>query len=271
MKRLLIAVLVVAASCQSVLSDYCGNDCQIYKYTLQDIDRLLIHEANNHRFNLHQEGGTSYLSRAQYILGALNGKIRNSYQPYQNQPRYQASSGNGFGCKQLEDEILAKSKEFGIEKIGLESNLNRLRKVFNYQDERDRFNENLLEEANNKTQTCVHRLFEYENVIKSLNSKNSEQAKKIKQQEETIKSLDKEKKRLQAKLNNNAPAIHGETGKIYPEVNNPTPTIEADGSTVSTTTEIIEPPASSNATDIDYEGGGSSPIPDIDLRNSGDS
>lgn len=242
----------MAISCQSVICYRCeySQQCETYKFSLEEIGKLLKQESNYHQFNIQGEGGYTYFAQTQYILRALNDKIANSYR----------QSYNGAGCNQLENEILAKSKEFGIEKIGLENNLMRLRKVLNYQDERNRFNVDLLEESNNKTQSCVQRKNELENAIKSLNSKHNEQSQKIKQQDEKIKSLEKETRRLQAKLNANAPAIHGETGKIYPEVNNTIPTIAVNGPTITSTTEKTVSPTT--------EEGETSPIPDIDLRNS---
>lgn len=269
MKRLLIALLVVAISFQSVLSYGCAypKECLTYKYALDEIDRSVTDQAYNHNLNVHYDGGQTYLSRVQYILKALNDKITNSYRTSSR-----GSSGNSFGCKQLEDEILARSKEFGIEKIGLESNLIRLRKVFDHQDERNNFNLYLLVESNNKTQTCELNRSALEDTIKSVNLKNNEQARKIKQQEEHIKSLEKETRRLQAKLNANAPAIHGETGKIYPEVGNPTPTSEAAGPAVTSTTEMAVPPPSSDTITTVAEDSEANPVPDIDLRNNdGDS
>lgn len=265
MKRQFIALLLVAVSCQSVLSYRCeySEDCETCKYTLQEIDKLLVKEANYHKFNLNYERGGTYLSRTQYILKAFNDKLAKS-----SNQRACGYGGNSFGCKQLEDEILAKAEEFGIEKIGLESNVIRLRKVLNYQDERNSFNENLLEESYNKTQICIQSTSELESSNKSLDSKNTEQTKKIKQLEERIKSLEKETKRLQAKLNANAPAIHGETGKIYPEVNNTISTIGADDPVPTSTTEVAVPPVSSNTTASVDENDESALIPDIDLRAS---
>lgn len=264
MKRLLIALLVAAVSCQSVLSyQYYPQDCYVYKNELSQINNLIIQESNYHGFNLYNERGKTVVSRVQYILNALNDKISNRYDQ-----RSYSSSGNDVGCKQLEDEILAKSKDFGIEKIGLESNLIRLRKLLGHLDERNRFNAAILEESINKTQTCEQIKSELENANQSLDSKNAEQARKIKQQEEKIKSLEQETKRLQAKLNANAPAIHGETGKIYPEVHNPIPTVEADSPKITSTTEIAVPSASSNTSATEAEEAETSPIPDIDLRNS---
>lgn len=265
MKRWLIAFLVVAVSCQSVLSygyQY-SEECESFKYSLNEMNRLLVQEANNHKFNLNYERGGTYVSRTHYILKAFNDKLAKTY----NQKSC-GNGGNGFGCKQLEDEILAKAKEFGIEKIGLESNVIRLRKVLSYQDERNSFNENLLEESYNKTQTCVQSKSELESTNKSLDTKNTEQARKIKQLEEKIKSLEKETKRLQAKLNANAPAIHGETGHIYPEVNNTIPTTGADDPVITSTTEIAVPLVSRNATASVDENDESTSIPDIDLRAS---
>lgn len=248
-------LLLVALSCQSVLSYGYDCSCDSYKHSLDEIAKLLVQESNYHHLNIRGEGGYTYFSQTQYILRALNDKITKSYRQSSHGSGY-----NGIGCYQLEEEILAKSKELGIEKIGLESNSIRLRKVLNYLDERNRFNVNMLEESNNKTQSCIQSTHELGSENKLLNSKLIEQTKKTKQQEEKIKSLERETKRLQAKLNGNAPAIHGETGKIYPEVNNVTSVADVVGPATTRTTE-----GTVNSTTTESE---ASPIPDIDLRNS---
>lgn len=250
MSRVIQVLLLLAASCQSMISygySY-PNHCETYKHSLEEIGNLLAQEANYHQFNLYGEGGYTYYSRTQYILKALNDKILQSHRQ------------NPHGCNQLEAEILAKSKEFGIEKIGLESNFIRLRKVLNYQDERNRFNVDMLEEYNNKTQICEQSKHALEVRITSLNAKQNEQSSKIKQQDDKIKTLEKENKRLQVIVNANAPAIHGETGRIYPAVNNTIPTIATDVPAITSTTEINVSPTS--------EEGEPTPIPDIDLRKS---
>lgn len=254
MNRLIKVLLLVAITCQSVTSHRCeySQTCDSYKYTLEDIGKLLEEESNYHRLNLRGEGGNSYYSQTLYILRALNDKITNSYR----QSSY-GSSNNGNECRQLEEAIMAKTKEFGIEKIGLESSLIRLRKVLNYQDERNRFNVDMLEESNNKTQNCIQSAQQLENENKMLNSNLIGQSKQIIQQDEKNKSLEKENRRLQAKLNANAPAIHGTTGKIYPAVNDSSAVVEVAGPATTSTTETT------TTTGIDTM----KPIPDIDLRN----
>lgn len=205
MKPQIIVLLVIGINCQSVLCAFSKKDCTSFKTALDNIHELLEEEAETHGLNL-EAGGKTYISRTEYILNTLNSKIK------AKPPRNSQISAN---CKLLEVEILAKSKEFGIEKIGLEDNLTRLRKIFNYQDDRYRHQLEVFEESENTTQACEKDRIELESLIQSINVTHNEQIDTIKQLKEQIKMQEKKYQKLQAKLNANAPAIHGGTGAVF--------------------------------------------------------
>lgn len=157
---------------------------------------------------------------------------------------------------------MAKSKEFGIQKIGLEDNLTRLRKVLQYQDDRNSFYLSENEECKQREQDCEEDKTKLGVKLNSSDSNRSQMEKKIKKLNETINKLEVEKKILQTKLNANAPAIHGETGVEYPNIplegTKTTSTTTTESTTVQNTTTIASTEDDNQTTDI----------ADIDLRNS---
>ncbi|XP_062543695.1 uncharacterized protein LOC134211098 [Armigeres subalbatus] len=265
---LMLVALALLFGGQLVL---CARNCQSLQYSLDDIHDLLDAESKQHNYDMYRYGGESYVSRTRYILEKLNADIRktqqsNAHNGYYNPNKYYNSAQPASGCKKLEDEILAKSKEFGIQKIGLEDNLTRLRKVLQYQDDKNSFYLRENEECKKREQDCEEDKTELGIKLNSSESNHAQMEKKIKKLNDTINKLEVEKKILQTKLNANAPAIHGETGIEYPNIQ---PGISKTTST--TTTESIatvEDTTTVTSTEDDNRLNQATDIPDIDLRNS---
>lgn len=265
MQKLVLAALTAVIGCGLV---QCRDPCVPYTSALTEIHEMLDYENDNHNYNMYIHGGPSYESRARYILKSLNADLRraraNNYNGY-NPNKYNNRQGTAkpdSNCKQLEDAILAKSQEFGIEKIGLESNLVRLRKVLDYQDERNNFHSMQNQECTTKEQKCEEDKTSLEAEISAFNSTRKQLHKTIKSLNDTITKLQNEKKVLLTKLNANAPAIHGATGIEYPVAGRETNSTASFSTTETsipvpnvTSTEAVEVPESSSV------------IPDIDLRN----
>lgn len=234
--------LVLGLNSQSVFCAGRSKECTSFKTALDDIHELLEEEAETHGFNLEVKGGKTYFSRTEYVLSVLNSKVK-------------AKAQKSGSCSGLEVEILARTKEFGIEKIGLEDSLTRLRKVFNYQDDRYKHQLVVLEEFENKTQACEEDRIVMESVIQSMNSTHSDLLNTIKQLKEQINIQEKKYQILQAKINSNAPAIHGSTGVIYGD----------DKQRANITEETTNVPL--NAT-VESVPDGRNATADIDVRNS---
>lgn len=271
MRSLLLTALMVMIACALV---QCREPCFKFIDSLEQIHELLINEANNHNYNMAVYGGPSYLSRTRYILEMLNAEMsaaqQESYYGSYNHNKHYNKNGRGKptnGCKQLEDEILTKSREFGIEKIGLEDNLQRLRKVLQYQQDKSNlyFQEN--EECKLKEYYSEGNKTELEAEIQTLKANRAKLEKTIKSLNVTVHKLESDKKKLQAKINANSPAIHGTTGIEYP-----IGAREIVGTTSSTTTTeasaAVQNVTSETSSGDDVGSDQTSVIPDIDLRNS---
>nr|ABF18491.1 putative secreted protein [Aedes aegypti] len=270
MRSLLLTALVVMIACALV---QCEESCLQYIDSLEQIHQQLINEAHNHNYNMQVYGGKSYVSRTSYILKMLNAEIsaaqQESYYGSYSHNKYN-KNGRGKptnGCKELEDEILTKSREFGIEKIGLEDNLQRLRKVLQYQQDKSNFYFQENEECKLQKYYSEGNKTELEAEIQTLKANRAKLEKTIKSLNVTVHKLESDKKKLQAKINANSPAIHGTTGIEYP-----IGAREIVGTTSSTTTTeasaAVQNVTSETSSGDDVGSDQTSVIPDIDLRNS---
>lgn len=265
MQALVLAALTAVIGCRLV---QCGTPCATYINSLEEIHQMLHKEDDYHDYSMYHYGGTTFVSRTRYILQNLNADLKrakaNNFNSY-NSNKYHNQQGSAkpvSGCKQLEDVILAKSKEFGIEKIGLESNLERLKKLLEHQDNRSSFFSKENEECQTREQECEVDKTDLKTKIEAFDKTRAQLNKTIKSLNDTVNKLQNEKKILLAKLNANAPAIHGETGMEYPASGR-----DANSATSFSTTETSVTVQNVTSAEADGVAEPSSAIPDIDLRS----
>lgn len=114
----------------------------------------------------------------------------------------------------LENEITSQSSHYGIEREGLVDSLIRFRILLKFLDDRSLHQLNTIQTEQDKQHICEEEKIDLKNEFRNSNESNYELKRKVTDLTNQIKILTEEKRRLQAKVNNNAPTLDGKTGAI---------------------------------------------------------
>lgn len=177
--------------------------CRGYYYSsyaqsqLESINYLITEEIRAHQLNTALVPNSPY-NLVAFVLEQLNKRINSI----------------GGSCRILEEEIITKSRHYGIEKEGLVENLIRFRELLKFLDDRNLHQQSIIEREKDKQDICEDEKMDLKNQFRNANESNHVLERRVTDLTKQIKILNDEKRRLQAKVNKNSPAIESKTGAI---------------------------------------------------------
>ncbi|XP_058465782.1 uncharacterized protein LOC131439136 [Malaya genurostris] len=189
--------LVVSLLVGSVPTLCRAAQCRAEKAILYGINDLLNEEIIHHNM---RSSHTNFIDKLEFVLQQLNNRI--------------SRQSGSAGCKSLENEIIESSKRYSVTVEGLESGQMRLRKLLDHLDARNNLQQQEINNHSYLQSVCETDKNDIQETFNQMNKTFIDLEKKFDNQTAEVTRLKDENRKLQAKVNKNSAAVHGETGVI---------------------------------------------------------